>query len=290
RLPGAGVVGGFLVAFDALKRSLALPLVELIHADEWYALGFPIFEPDRIDDDQARHVLRVHQGISESQHAPHRMPQHDWPLDANADEEGVCVGGLLMQAELIGWRLAGFAEADLIGNDDAKTLIAERPNVGLPGGGAEILAMQQDNGPTVWLLRPHIHECHRQQLPLGLEVVVVNRLRVVEVGEQGIGGCRAQGRRERKKKKPQHGSNTSHAQTPRVLAPPPRPARGSAGGLPSLVDTTKGDRDLTASAGARKTIGPARRKGIWQGRRAKDLYLPQRQRRPGSPVPGGRGW
>jgi hypothetical protein len=60
--------------------------------------------------------------------------------------------------------------------------------------------MQQDDGPTVWLLGPHIHEGHRQRLALGLEVVVLNRVRVVEVGEQRIGASRLQGRRERNKK------------------------------------------------------------------------------------------
>ena len=54
--------------------------------------------------------------------------------------------------------------------------------------------MQEDHGLAVGLCRTDIHVRHGQRLALGLELVTLNRVRIVEVGEKRIGPRRVQGR------------------------------------------------------------------------------------------------
>ena len=79
------------------------------------------------------------------------------------------------------------AEADLIGDDHAVAGIAQRPDGVLPGCAAEVLAVQEHDGLAVRLRRTDVHVGHGQRLALRLEFVALNRMRIVEVGEERIG-------------------------------------------------------------------------------------------------------
>jgi hypothetical protein len=62
---------------------------------------------------------------------------------------------------------------------------------------AEILAVQKDHSLAAGLRRADVHVGHGQGLPLGLELVALNRMRIIEVGEKRIGERRANaGQRE----------------------------------------------------------------------------------------------
>src|SRR5271166_2107631 len=111
------------------------------------------------------------------------------------------IAGKLLEAELILRWLARFAEADLVRCNDAITSLNESGDGGLPGGGAEILAVQQHRDAPVGPRRLYIHVGHLESLALGLEAVqrdwpgifetlqpgAINRARIVW---QGIVGRR----------------------------------------------------------------------------------------------------
>jgi hypothetical protein len=108
------------------------------------------------------------------------------------------VGGKLMKPELILLGLGGFAEADLVQGHNAVAGIAQGSNDVFPRGGAEVLAMQQNDRLAIGLRGPDIHVCHRQGLSLGPELVTLNGMGVVEIGQQGIrsGGLQRPARKQ----------------------------------------------------------------------------------------------
>ncbi|MNR32416.1 hypothetical protein D3C85_1500020 [compost metagenome] len=87
-------------------------------------------------------------------------------------------------------RLAGGAETDLVGGDDPVAGLAQGLDSGFPGGGAEVLAVHQQHAVAVGLaLGGHVHVAHLQGLALGLEVEMLERMRVAEALQLGaIGG------------------------------------------------------------------------------------------------------
>ena len=54
-----------------------------------------------------------------------------------------------------------------------------------PSCSAEVLAVQEDHGLAVGLCRTDVHVGHGQGLALGLELVTLNRVRIVEVARSG---------------------------------------------------------------------------------------------------------
>ena len=81
------------------------------------------------------------------------MPPVEWPIDrrlvdAERGEQRLRVAGELLEGELIARRLARFAEADLVGRDDAIARFAQHPDAAFPGRAAEILAVQQHDRPA----------------------------------------------------------------------------------------------------------------------------------------------
>ncbi len=109
------------------------------------------------------------------------------------------IAGELLEAELILRWLARFAEADLIRRDDAIAGLHERGDGGLPGGSAEVLAVQQYRDPSGGARRLHVHVSHLECLALRLEAVQRDRPGIVEtfqtrainrawVGQRGIVG------------------------------------------------------------------------------------------------------
>jgi hypothetical protein len=111
----------------------------------------------------------------------------------------------LLDAVLVVLRLGGFAKADLVGGDDAVAGFNQGGDGGLPGGGADILAVQQDGGLAVRVVRLDVHVGHVERRGLGGEAEmrdgpgVVEALQVRAVGqfvrcgrlreEDGCGEC-----------------------------------------------------------------------------------------------------
>ncbi len=117
--PCAGVIGRLLVGLDALGGRRLLPFDPLIDRKGRDAERLPVLEPDRIDQNQRRDVVRIHQRIARRDHAAGRVgDQHRVP-DADRLEQRVGVLGELMKAVLVALGLRGLAEADLVGRDDA---------------------------------------------------------------------------------------------------------------------------------------------------------------------------
>src|SRR5579883_901648 len=73
RLPFAGIVRRPLVSAYAVGRGLQFALAPLIDAKPRRALGLPVFEPDRIDEDELIDGVRVYQPIADGEHAAGRM-------------------------------------------------------------------------------------------------------------------------------------------------------------------------------------------------------------------------
>jgi hypothetical protein len=108
------------------------------------------------------------------------MPNHSRALDAERSEECVRVAGELLEGELVSSWFARFAKADLVRRNHPVTRFQERFNGVLPGGGAEILAVQQDGSTSIWSSGHHVQICHFERLALGLEAVDGHGPRVIE--------------------------------------------------------------------------------------------------------------
>jgi len=109
------------------------------------------------------------------------MADHGDLLDALLLQQRLGVMRQLGEAELVTLGLARAAETDLIGSDHPVTGLAEHLDGALPGRPAEVLAMQQQRRAAVRLaLRLDVHEGHFQRLALGLETVVLERVRIAE--------------------------------------------------------------------------------------------------------------
>ncbi len=190
RLPAPGVVGLALILAHAFGIQLELARIPLVHRAVGHAQGFPVFQADGVDHRQALHLLRVHQRIAGGEHAAGGVAEHDALLHPQLFEQSMGVARQLLEAVLVMRRLAGAAEADLVGGDDTVASLAQGIDGGFPGGGAEVLAMHQHHAVAVGLaLGGHVHVAHLQGLALGLEVEMLERMRVAEALQLGaIGG------------------------------------------------------------------------------------------------------
>lgn len=88
----------------------------------------------------------------------------------------------------------------MVGEDDAVAGVAEDPGGLFPGDGAEIFAVQEDDGlgvfvfvvmPVAQLLRGDVHEGHFQVVALGDEAVELDGPGVGEVGPVEVIGERS---------------------------------------------------------------------------------------------------
>jgi hypothetical protein len=71
------------------------------------------------------------------------------------------------------------------GGDDAVAGLAQCLETALPGGGAEISAMQKHRGSTIWLRRCHVHVRHRKVGALGRELEPTNLIGILETFKLG---------------------------------------------------------------------------------------------------------
>ncbi len=102
-------------------------------------------------------------------------------VDALLLQQGLGVVRQLGEAELVALGLARTAETDLIRGDYAVTCLAEHLDGALPGRATEILAMQQERRAAVRLAgRRNVHVGHLHRLALGLETIVLERMRIAE--------------------------------------------------------------------------------------------------------------
>ena len=122
------------------------------------------------------------------------MSHHDGAANAEAVQQGSRVGRQLMQGELIGRRLARFAEANLIRGDHAPALLDQQSDRLLPRRGTEVLAVEQDDRSAIRLGTDDIHVGHAQALLLAVELEGFHRIGIVESFEhRAIRRCRRGG-------------------------------------------------------------------------------------------------
>ncbi len=80
------------------------------------------------------------------------------------------IAGQLLEAVLIAGGLGRGAETNLIRGDDAIACTMQNADRLLPGGGAEVFAVQQHHRVTVGLIRLKIHIAHAERLFLRLKI------------------------------------------------------------------------------------------------------------------------
>ena len=178
--PFAGVVGGLLVLANAFGAGLQVAPVPVVDTAPGHAQGLPVLQTDGVDQHQSFDLPRVEQGVAGSEHAAHGMADHAGPGDAEPFQQGVGVGCQLLEAVLVMGRLARLAEADLVDGDHPVAGVGEHVDGALPGPGAEILAVHEQDGAAVGFLRRDVEVGHAQRLALGGEVQIMHRIGVVE--------------------------------------------------------------------------------------------------------------
>lgn len=96
--------------------------------------------------------------------------------EAEGGQEGVGVAGELLEGVLVGGGFGGFAEADLVGDDDAVAVGGEDARGLGPGCAAEVFAVEEDDGLVCrgGGVGGDVHVGHRELLLLGGDVVVVD--------------------------------------------------------------------------------------------------------------------
>ncbi len=116
-----------------------------------------ILEPDRGFEHQTTHPLRIGAHEAHRHHAAHRMGDQIDLVELEAVQQGQIVAGELVEiGRNVG--LGGFAEADLVGGDDAIAVGGQAGDHVPPIAGREIAAMEQQRRPPVGLAgRRHIH-------------------------------------------------------------------------------------------------------------------------------------
>ncbi len=117
-LPDAGEVRLLLVVADLVRSVLELPLVPEIDGMVGND-GAVVFEAERVDEDEAIDGFGEGERVASRQHSSHRMTDDRAAIDTDAPEQLARVRGKAREAVLITFRLARFAEADLIRRDDA---------------------------------------------------------------------------------------------------------------------------------------------------------------------------
>jgi len=181
RLPVAVVVELLLVGLDAVEIGFQLGLVKLIDGCIGHAFGLPVLQSDGVHQHQLLGQLRIVQRQPRGQHATHGMTDNADLVDALLLQQGLGVVRQLGEAELVALGLARTAETDLIRGDYAVAGLAEHLDAALPGCATEILAMQQERRAAVRLAsRRNVHVGHLHRLALGLETIVLERMRIAE--------------------------------------------------------------------------------------------------------------
>lgn len=101
------------------------------------------------------------------------MAYQDGLTDAERGQQGVRIRGQLLEAELVLLGLAGFAEADLVRCNHTVAGATQDIDGLLPGAGAEILSVQQDDGAVRNAAggRCHVEIGHLDVLALGVETI-----------------------------------------------------------------------------------------------------------------------
>ncbi|OMP00335.1 hypothetical protein CCACVL1_03375 [Corchorus capsularis] len=183
--PLARVVSGLLIGADALGGGLLLTCKPLVDRHGWHALGLPVFQANRVDHHQPRNFGRIHQRIARGQHAAGRVADQDGLLNAQRGQQRMRVARQLLERILIRTRLARFAEADLVRRDHAIAGARQRLDRAIPGGRAEVLAVQQHCDLAVGLLGLDVQIGHLQRIALGFELEQVDRRRIVEALQPG---------------------------------------------------------------------------------------------------------
>ena len=127
------------------------------------------------------------------------MAEDDGALDSERGQQSVRIRRKLLETVLIALRLGRFAEADLIGSDNAVAVLRKRLDGGFPRRGAEILAVQKHHSVAVRLIRLHVHIGHVHRLALRGERVFTDRIGIVEARQLGVFRLRhrARGHRNR---------------------------------------------------------------------------------------------
>src|SRR5207249_3811698 len=171
-------------------QTCALPIFQLarvpfVDAAPRHAEGLPILQTDGIDEHELLDLLRMEQRVSDGEHSARGMSEQRDPPDAEMLQERARVRRQLLEAVLVALRLARLAETDLIGRDDAPAGLAQRPDGGLPGSGAEVLSVQQHDRPSVGALWSDVEVAHVQLLPLRLQIEALDGPRVIEAFELG---------------------------------------------------------------------------------------------------------
>ena len=161
--------------------------------------------------------------------------------DAERSQQRVRVPGELLETVLIMFRLARFAEADLIRGDHAIARIAQDLDRLLPGGRAKILAMQQDGGLAVRRGRFHVHIGHVEVGALRGEAEMRDGPRVVEslqfrpVARKAVERRRMRQRRPGQRAAENISKPSGFFNEPLTLARPAPTLEGSAPGLRANV-------------------------------------------------------
>jgi hypothetical protein len=104
---------------------------------------------------------------------------------ADRRQQAVRVGGKLLEAVLVVLGFARLAKADLVGCDHAVAGAGQFVDRGLPGRGAEVLAVQENHGAAVRLRRFDVHVGHVQRHALRGEAVLLDRVGIIEAFELG---------------------------------------------------------------------------------------------------------
>ncbi len=149
-----------------------------------------------VDHDEACGVRRVYESETRAKHTAHGVAHDGQSLNAEGLQEPVGVQGELLQAELVYSGLGGFAEADLVGDNDAVAGNGEDVCGLVPRRATEVLAVQEHDDIAIGAGGLDIHIRHFEFLILRLEMVDVDRIGICKIRPVqtifiGMGICHA---------------------------------------------------------------------------------------------------
>ena len=159
------LIVGFVVGTYPFFRGVQFVLVQFLRGDIGNHAPI-ILQTDGILQNQVSYHLRVHEGESRRQHAPHGMPHHRHLLHPEGIQQ--VPGGARQQMKAVmNIRLGRFAETDLIRNNHPVTVFCQNADGILPVIAREVLAMEQQEC-LAGALSPgmNIHIGHSQLLSL----------------------------------------------------------------------------------------------------------------------------
>lgn len=186
RFPGVDIVSVLLVGHDGSRGGGVLSHPAEVDALVRNAQGLPVLQAEWVDHDQRRHVARVHESVARSQHPPCAVADDGRVVNAQLFQQAVCVQSELLKGELVPDWLGGFAPSDLVRCDDAIADVGELVYCLVPGGAAEVLAVEEDGhffggGDGAVAGWANIHEGHFDVHLLGGESVDIDWIRICEV-------------------------------------------------------------------------------------------------------------